>query len=459
MVKFLRKLLGNERGNVIFIMAASLPIVIACAGLASDTIQWTLWKRQLQRAADSAALAGVYTRSTDNSQSGVESSVCNDLAKNQKTGLSLAGTYYSCADGTTRRGTVTLLSDSGTMTQRVQVSLTVQQSLPFSSMFLTTAPSITANATAASVPGGGDPCFLGLTTLASETGLNFTGNSDVYAPDCPGFSNASGANTAAGKGSAAVTLDWIGGVGGIQQSSRFTVNSYKPYSPALADPFIGVTPAASNMVCNATTLKNNGTTTTGPVALNENTVFPLADTSSGTSKATNCFSSLSVGANKSLTLPPNQTYYINGGDAFIQGALSCTACTIVMTNLDQTSTTTTIGQFKVNSTANVNVSAPASGPFAGIAIYQDRRAVDSPSNVNRINGNSGSIIQGALYFPNQQLEYNGTGTTNAICTMFVAKRIVFTGNSTTSNKFKSLAQCGAFGMGDKGAVRIVRLVA
>ena len=458
MIKLLRKIWRNRRGNVIIIMGALLPMVIACAGLATDTIQWTLWKRQLQRAADSAALAGVYTRSIDNSQSSVESSVCNDLAKNQKTGLALAGTYFTCADGTTRRGTVTLLSASGTMTQRVQVTLTIQQSLPFSSMFMTAAPSITANATAASVPGGGDPCFIGLTTLSTETGLNFTGNSDVYAPECPGFSNASGNNTAAGKGSTTVTLDWIGGVGGIQQSSRFTVNSYKPYSPAVPDPFIGVTPAAADMVCSATTLKKNGTTTTGPVVLDENTVFPLADTSGSSSKATNCFSSMSVGANKSLTLPPG-TYYINGGDAFIQGDLSCTGCTFVMTNLDQTATSPTIGQFKVNSTANINLSAPTTGTFAGIALYQDRRAVDSPSNVNKINGNSGSKIQGAIYFPNQQLEYNGTGTTDAICTMFVAKRIVFTGNSSTSNKFKKLADCAAFGMGDKGAVRIVRLVA
>lgn len=77
------------------IAAATLPLVVGCAGLATDTIQWTLWKRQLQRAADSAAISGVYTRSASDSQTGVESSVCNDLAKNQQTGLSLAGTLSS----------------------------------------------------------------------------------------------------------------------------------------------------------------------------------------------------------------------------------------------------------------------------------------------------------------------------------------------------------------------------
>jgi len=172
---------------------------------------------------------------------------------------------------------------------------------------------------------------------------------------------------------------------------------------------------------------------------------------------TNCWSSLRVNSNQSLTLPSG-TYYINGGDAFIQGNLTCTACTIVLTN-SSTATTPTIGQLKVNAGSNVNMTAPTSGPFQGIAIYQDRRAGDSPPG-NNINGNSGSIVQGALYFPSQQLDYNGTGTTNAICTMFVARRVNFSGNSVTTNKFKKLSDCSAYGIpGGSGVTRMVRLVA
>lgn len=458
MMKLFRKIWQDRRGNVILIMAAMLPLVIGCAGLATDTIQWTLWKRQLQRAADSAAIAGVYTRTVTNTQAGVETSVCNDLAKNQKTGLALAGTYYTCTDGTTRRGTVSLLADSGTMTNRVLVTLTVQQSLPFSSMFMTAAPQIIANATAASVPGGGDPCIKAEDTSSTGSPLKFTGNSEVFSPDCPGFSNGSGANTSIAQGSAKVTLSWIGGVGGVQQTSRFTVDAYRPYSPALPDPYLNVNPVASAMECGATTTSthgNNSTSQTGPVALNENTTFPLVNAQTG--KSTNCFSSLSVGSNQTLTLPPNQTYYINGGDAFIQGNLNCTGCTIVLTNSNPSSTS--IGTFKVNASANVNITAPATGAFKGFAIYQDRRAVDSNANVNKINGNSGSIIQGIIYFPSQELEYNGTGTTSAICTFFDAKRITFSGNSTTSNKFKGISQCSSVGVADTGSTRFVRLVA
>ena len=457
MVKLLKNIWQNRRGNVILIMGAMLPLVIGCAGLATDTIQWTLWKRQLQRAADSAAIAGVYTRTTTNTQSAVETAVCNDLVKNQKTGMALAGTYYTCADGTTRRGTVSLLADSGNATNRVQVSLTVQQSLPFSSMFMTAVPQITANATASSVPGGGSACFLALTTSGSETGLGFTGNAAVHAPDCDGFSNSPSTNTSSAGGSSNVTMNTIGGVGGIQSSNNFHVTSYRPYSPALPDPFANVTPDPAAMACNATTTTthgNNTTTSTGPVALDENTTLPYVDS---TGKTINCFSSFSVGSNRSLTLPAG-TYYINGGDTFIQGDLSCNGCTIIMTN-SSTSSTATIGGFKVNASSKINLTAPTTGPYAGIALYQDRRAVDSNANVNKINGNSASVITGAMYFPNQQLEYNGTGTTTATCTMFVAKRLVFTGNSSTSNKFNSLADCASSGLPNPQALRIIRLTA
>src|SRR5258708_37356306 len=60
MISFFKKLWRNKRGNALVIAGAALPLVIGSAGLASDTIQWGLWKRQLQRAADSAAVRGGY---------------------------------------------------------------------------------------------------------------------------------------------------------------------------------------------------------------------------------------------------------------------------------------------------------------------------------------------------------------------------------------------------------------
>jgi hypothetical protein len=187
--------------------------------------------------------------------------------------------------------------------------------------------------------------------------------------------------------------------------------------------------------------------------LSEDTVLPA-------NQSVFCFNSLRVGSNRTLNLPPG-TYYINGGDAIIQGDLNCTGCTIVLTN-SSTANDATIGQLRVNADSKVNMTPPTTctlgtdGCFRGISIYQDRRALDSSSNVNRINGNSGSQILGAVYFPRQEIEYNGTGTSGFICTRLVGRRVNFSGNSTITNKFGK--DCGHLGLDPIMGGRRVRLI-
>ena len=444
MIGFLRRLLKDRRGNVLAIACAALPMVVGCAGLATDTIQWTLWRRQLQRAADSAAIAGVYDRYAANGDtSTVSTTVTHDLSLNQHTWMGLASGYPQLA----------YPADSGVKTNQVSVTLAIQQPLPFSSLFMSSAPLITANSTAATIPAGGDACFNARTTNAGQSGILISGNADIYAPDCVMYSNSPASNSAYAKGSSSVTAEAVAAVGGIQSSNNWSVQSYRPYSPAIPDPFANVTPAAADMVCSTKTIVQGGKNVTSYYSIDENTDFSQVPT------GTNCFSSLSVASNRTLNLP-NGTYYINGGDANIQGNISCSSCTIVLTNYDQSSTAT-IGQFKVNASSNVNLTAPtdSSNKFKGIAVYQDRRAVDQSGKPNLINGNSGSLVTGALYFPKQELDYNGTGNTTATCTMFVAYRLNFTGNSSTSNKFKSLSQCASAGLPQSNAIYMVRLVA
>lgn len=427
MLRAFRKLWKDDRGNILVIFGAALPLLVGAAGLANDTIQWTLWKRQLQRAADSAAIAGVYDReAAAGSTAGTTDAVTHDLTLNQHTWMALKTGYPQ----------VTFPAASGVMRYQVRVSLAIQQRLPFSSMFLSTAPTIVANATAASIPAGGDACIEALDPNA-VTGVNFNGNAAIYMPDCDIFSNSAGTNSAIAKGSSDVTANSVGSVGGIQESNNFHVTAYRPYSPPMEDPFADVTPDPSKMNCGS-----------GNVVLDENTDFSKLN-------GVNCFSSLSVKPNSTLVVPPNfGPIYLNGGGVDFKGNFTCTGCTIVMTNKDAASP---IGNITTNATANINITAPTSGDFKGLAIYQDRRATDC-SNCNKINGNSLSVITGGIYFPTQELQYNGTGNTVATCTMFVSKRVTFIGNSGVSNKFKKLAECSAFGLPSSATTRMVRLV-
>lgn len=430
MLGLIKKLVGDRRGNTLAIAAACFPLVVGAAGLATDTIQWTLWKRQLQRAADSAAIAGVYDRSNaSGATTGTTVAVTHDLSLNQHTWMSLKGGYPQ----------VTFPADTGVQTNQVRVVLAVQQTLPFSSLFMSSAPTIIATAQAATIPGGGgDACVQALETSASQTGITNSGNTTISAPNCVLYSNSPSTNSASAGGSSDVTAKAIAAVGGISQSNNWHVGSYIPYSPALPDPFSGVSVDPTAMNCTTDSADQS------------------TDWAAMKAAGTNCFSSLSVGSNKTVNVPANfGPIYINGGSADLKGTFNCSGCTIVLTN-KSTASSATIGTISSNAQASNNITAPTSGTFKGIAIYQDRRAT---GNTNKINGGSGSVITGALYFPNDVLWINGSGSASSLCAMFIARRIVFTGNSSIALKNASDSTCSASGMPTGNTVKSVRLVA
>src|SRR5439155_24981860 len=77
-MSLMRKLLRDRRGNAAIVAAAVLPLLIGAAGLAVDGIQWVLQKRDIQAAADSAAIAGVYGLIGDQN---MENAVSDSLAR------------------------------------------------------------------------------------------------------------------------------------------------------------------------------------------------------------------------------------------------------------------------------------------------------------------------------------------------------------------------------------------
>src|SRR5436190_1577225 len=159
MIAFFRKLLKDRRGSVLAIACAAMPMVIGCAGLATDTIEWTLWKRQLQRAADSAAFAGAYDRASasNGATTNTPTAVCRDLAVNLHTWMSLIGTS-PCTGTVGSYSSISYPSSGAFVSNQVAVTLRIQQRLPFSSLFMSSAPVIQASATAGSVTAGGNPC-------------------------------------------------------------------------------------------------------------------------------------------------------------------------------------------------------------------------------------------------------------------------------------------------------------
>jgi Flp pilus assembly protein TadG len=452
MLKAFKKLWNDERGNALIIIGAALPLLVGSAGLATDTIQWSLWKRELQRAADSAAIAGVYTRINTDTETAVNSAVTTDLAINNHTNIALSTGYPK----------IVRPADDGNKKKQVKVTLEVSKSLPFSSLFMDAAPPIQATATAASVPGGSQYCVIGLDPSVAVTGVEISGSAYVDIGNCSLIANSTNPTKAAANGASAnggqgstVKAASLAAAGGVQYSSSWTVADYDPNSPAADDPFKDVVkPKSSDCTKTITDMDKNPSypmdrSSTGTVAANKDVAGDVV-----------CITG-AVTIKGALKLQTGVTYIIDGGDLTMNAtgsSLTCTECTIAMTNFTTPANT---GHIKLTG-GSISISAQTTGNYAGIALYQDPRATDSGTKTqNQVNGNNGQSITGAIYIPNQSILYNGGGSYSGVgtevgaCMMLVGKRVEFGGSS----KIKSLDQCAGAGLPGGTAGQRVRLVA
>ena len=411
MFRFLKRLWRDRRGNAILIAGAALPMLVGAAGLATDSIQWVLWKRELQRAADSAALAGVYAKA-ENIES-VSTAVTADLAQNNNhTGVSLLTGYPAITFPT-----------SSVWTNGVAVELRIQKRLGFSSLFLSAAPTIKASATAAMVPSLNACAWaLNKTTNPSVT-IGGSSNTNL---GCPVISDSTGCPAVAVNGTSYnFTADKVAAVGCLPSSIN-GVTSLMPHYLSQADPFAGQfsTDVPSGMTCSTHLPTNN----------NNNHVTPGCYTNSGNGN-NNPFH-----LTGSVVLDPG-VYYLNNIDFDTTGGATVTGnnVTIILTG-------TTPGSIQTNGNSTVQLSAPSAtgcgivaegGVNVNTCDYKNMLIIQSANattdNANVINGNNTSSFDGAIYMPKGQISFSGSSADSTKCLMVVGNTLNFTGNTNLQN--------------------------
>lgn len=396
MRKLFKKLWSNDRGNALIIAGAALPMLVGAAGLATDTIQWALWKRQLQRAADSSALAGVYARVQNNTGQTAAQAVDADLAVNNHTGIPLMGGFPQVS-----------YPVNSAWANAVRVQLALQKELGFSSLFLSTPPTVTADATAATIPTG-VYCVVSLEPT-SATGITATGNGSLNL-GCGMITNSTSMTAAIATGSSDVNATPIAAVGSISDSDNWNDAELLPYTVKQEDPFASVNPSTT------------GCPGTAQLKVNSNQTANVVP---------GCYSKIDFDGDVTMA---DGVYIIDGGNLTIgaQAKVDCNNCTFILTN-SSTSPTATIGSVTVNGGAHLDLVASTSGTYEDILIYQDRRAQSGPSFVNKINGDANSILSGAFYFPSQQLQLNGSAGLDFTCAQFVARTVEFSGDGSINN--------------------------
>lgn len=383
----------NRTGNVLVLTALAMPLIIGFAGLATDSIMWSLDKRQLQRSADSAALSGAFAKAQ--SQNSIASAT-DDIADTNTLVLFSAPTIETPPTAGAYAGE----------TDAVRVVLQTQRNLPFSSLFLSSAPVIEVDATA-SVLNNGNYCVISLDD-STDTGVIATGSAMIDL-NCGIFANSRSGNAVSVGGASSVVSTPVGAVGGLSASSSYqSPTTLLPYSNPQDDPFADLPEPEPTDCAAKVRVQPHQTVTITP----------------------GCYRGMDI---KGTAHFEPGVYYIDG-DALSFGAqaeVTGDGVTFILTSEDADTDPESVADLEMNGGAEIELSSPTSGTYEGVLIYQDRRA--ETGETNTINGNSGSELEGAFYFPKQDLLFNGDSGMTTDCIQLIGNHITFSGNSSISN--------------------------
>jgi Flp pilus assembly protein TadG len=400
----------NRTGGISIMYAAVLPAMLGMVGLGVEAGEWYLDKRVLQTQADAAALAGAWEKAF-NRTSQITPSATHEAVRNG----------FSNGAGSTIAVHNPPTSGAYAGDQKaVEVLLTQAYDPMFSALFRNSDVTIAARATADLISSG-QACILGLNGVSADTVGN-SGNINLQAPNCTIAANSNSNCALDITGSAVVNVQSIWTYGGYCKSGTSTVtysDAPKEHMWPLTDPYAG-------------------TPYTAPNGCNNNNLHINSNGSVNLSPGTYC-GGIQVDSNPIVDLAPG-TYYMKGGDFTVNGGtVRCSSCTpggagvTIIFTTPSNGNTNQIGTLTISGNAAVTLNAPSSGTYKGILFYQDPRApVLQNGESATINGGSGTVLNGAFYFPNNVVSWSGNTSLASQCTMIVANKVTFSGNAGLS---------------------------
>lgn len=397
--------------------AISMTAVMGFTSMGLDIAMWYSEKRATQNIADAAAIAATYARQEGGDEAEMLAAALAEAIRNGY--IETAGNDLTVASSTPP-------ATPGVAMPLADVVVTRSVPLFLAGAFLDSDPSVSARAT-----GGyytlGNICVLGLDPDDGRT-IEFVGAAFANI-GCGVASNSSSHDALYVGGSATLYANPAQAYGDILVSgSGVLVNQQPPIllTSRVPDPFAfrALTQALDPAPCDEPAgLTVSGSLTIAPVLLNGS--FRICG-------------GLTVQPSASLTLDPG-TYYIDGGDVLFQGTVTGVGVTIVLTG----STAGDVGRIDIRAQADVVLSAPATGDFAGIAVFQVDFADESGDN--KFNGGASLSIDGAIYFPNQQVTFNGGSDLDIEgCTVIIARIVKFTQETYIRN---TATVCDSVGLG------------
>jgi Flp pilus assembly protein TadG len=376
-------------GNVVVLFSLVAPVLLVVAGAAIDYTRNVGAKASLQALADSAALAGAQSMRLANANAQTVSEVVFNFVAAQANGAPISTTTSLTA---------------ATSTIAVQLERTV--STMFGKFTGSAGVRLTARAQARNSGGPMPICLLGLEPSQSQSIAVDVAR--ISAPNCQILGDSTATDGVALFNGGQINAGRVCSSGGAIKDST---SSYSPAAqtdcPATADPMAG----RAAPVVGACTNNNE------KVASGSQTLSP----------GVYC-GGLELKGNANVTLSAG-VYVITGGPLSLNGSasLSGTDVTIYLAG--------DAAKLDLKNGTTLSLSAPATGPMAGILMFEDRAASLLRDHV--FETRNAAQMLGTMYFPRGRLKIgtkggNGSGGTgigtSSAWTIIVARTLEVTDN-------------------------------
>jgi len=444
------RLLRDESGQATIFMALFMGILfLGFAALAIDVGMLYRERRIVQTAADAGALAAA---AGESSSANITTAAIAAAAEN---GLTVVTSNPAAGQATLTA--VDGISGTGN-TAYVQVTVTQLTPTSFMGAFSSKFGQMAVSATAeASYLTGSSACLVGLSPTGSavpyasgvETDGSATmtwgttvmadiateGSSHINAPNC-GVSACGPSTEVSGNGQTAAGL-YAWGSGSITASSNTapsygtdnsgsTITSGPTIKPCTGDPLASSMPAPPVP----------GSGYADPTWMTNGTAGGHAETiSPGTYRNFNTANVSTLTMNPGLYIITN-TFSTNSGTTITGNGVTIYLANGVIANSGNT--TSVAGgatPYGVGNGTTMNISAPTSGTYANIAIWDGNSSNSTPDTFT-FGGGAASTFTGEIYAPNTNLVLgNGSGT-SALSSEIVANTIMVLGGSSLQDNYK-----------------------
>ena len=401
-----------------------LVAVIGCVALAVDV--GTLWtqRREMQAAADAAAVAGdleIYSgNASDSATALITTAARTDSAKNG---------FTNGVNGATV--TVNAPPQSGPYTgDQYAVEVIVRQAEPTYLLGVLDINSVPISARAVARYSGASGCVYALDPNDDSKTLSLNGSATLTSA-CTVYVDSSSNDGLDVNGNAKLTATspaTIDVVGSSDKCSGGCSPTPKTDAQAAQNPLASLPVPAEPAVVSSSTLNISAQ---GHAALQPGTYDGRISVSGG----------VSVTLNSGL-------YYLNGGGLNVSGGSTISGAGVTFFNTGAASGATQYKPIDISGGSATSLTAPMSGTYEGVLFFQDPGICAVSSSFcgssgpqNTISGGSTAAFIGALYFPNTPLYFSG-GSGSTDCTELVAYIINISGNASVNN---ACSEFGSFG--------------